>query len=165
MCFVCEAVFTTNMLVALNWKSSAGWVLVSIGVVREQQPSSAVGGLQSCCQPWHSNCWTSSILSGADRHLLSPLLHHQLISQWKPPTAVSLNGWWRIDVWCGLKSHNYCHVMFTDIVNLKKNNTIWIFIRSKLLDTSMSCTVFQLGISSHCSGTASEREQKLEVAL
>lgn len=80
-------------------------VFVSIGVVRAATKQHSGWGLQGYRQPWHLKCCDSTILTGAGPHLLSSLLHHQLISQWKPPqlSEWKIRGW----SWSG-ESHHAC---------------------------------------------------------
>lgn len=123
-------------------------VFVSIGVVRAATKQHSGWGLQGYRQPWHLKCCDSTILTGAGPHLLSSLLHHQLISQWKPPqlSEWKIRGW----SWSG-ESHHAC------VYCKKKKSQFWLLI-AKLL----SFTVLQLCISSLCRGVAGEREQEAQ---
>lgn len=86
-----------------------------ISIASELQLSSTVGGLWGCCQPWHLNCWASSILTWADLHPLSRLLHYQRwLASRHPHNCFSE---YLIRDRGHLRSHTYCHNILGEVVN------------------------------------------------
>lgn len=69
-------------------------VCVSALVSWESSWAAQWEGLQGCRQPSHSNCWASGVHTGTGSHLLSLLLHHQLLIKQRWPPQPSL---WKAD--------------------------------------------------------------------